>query len=979
LQERKTLFWRNVAMMIALVVSTAHGFCSEPAQSYSMRVWEIRNGLPDEVIQSFSQTRDKFLWIGTTTGLLRFDGAQFTPFDQSNTPALAARSVFCLSVTRDGTLWIGTEGGGLVQYRDAVFRAFSSKDGLTNNVVRAVLEDHLGQVWIGTDDGLFKFSAGHFVREDGGGSVPRLAVHTLMEDTAGRLWAGGSSLISIQNGVAKEYSFPGTNRIAGLKSILETRDGDILFGGVTGLYRLRNGDRFEKIPNVGGTVRTLKQTSNGDLWIGTIGEGLFLWQSGERSPERFGLKMPSEAILNFFEDSEKNLWIGTQAGLVRLTPSRVGIEPLAIAASSDFGSVFQDTDGTLSFCSRYLYRSKGGSFERINLPNMAQVTVRNLLRARDGALWVGTEGKGTFRLWNGHITRFSTAEGAVSDFVRVMMQAHDGSMWIGTDSGATHIESTGIKNYEAGPGDASVMALLENPDRSVWLGSFRGLAHIRQGHRVEDLLTQALAMKVIWALHRDTTGALWIGTSEGLYRWKDGALSHLTAETGLASDLVYQILDDHSGNLWLSCPDGVAQYGLGQLNQAAEGKLKHVSPKFLTRSDEIGSAEFFGTIQPAGVINKEGVLWFPSNKGVVYILPSSISPVQPFPIVIAPISADGRKQAKAAVARLRASITRVDISFTPILLGPQDRIRLYYKLDGLEGDWQDAGSSRTVSYTNLAPGNYRFHVRAVRLIDEVVIAESSIDFVKEAYFYQSWWFYVLCVIALALLLWQIYRHRIGRMRNRFQIVLEERGRVAREMHDTVLQGCSSISALLDASASVAPDDPDAARELSAFARKQLEITVDDTRRAIWNLRQYDRPGDSLRTGLERIVDEAKHEFDIRVQLVNDHVNPSLPSVTLHEVLMVVREAVRNAGLHAGASLIIVRARVESDGMVIEVSDDGRGFVVHSEGQLPSQHYGIRGMYERMQSIGGSLFIKSKAGEGALVVLHVNSPNPEVRL
>lgn len=265
LRGRKTLFWRNSAMMIALVVSTAKGFCSEPAPSYSMRVWEIRDGLPDEVIQSFSQTRDGYLWIGTTTGLLRFDGAQFTLFDQSNTPALAARSVFCLSITSDGTLWIGTEGGGLVQYRDGSFRTFSSKDGLTNNVVRAVLEDRLGGVWIGTDDGLFKFSAGRFVREDGSGSVPRLAVHTLMEDASGRLWAGGSRLISIKNGIATEYSFPGTNRIAGLKSIIETQEGDILFGGVTGLYRLRNGDQFEKIPNIGGTVRTLKQTSNGDL------------------------------------------------------------------------------------------------------------------------------------------------------------------------------------------------------------------------------------------------------------------------------------------------------------------------------------------------------------------------------------------------------------------------------------------------------------------------------------------------------------------------------------------------------------------------------------------------------------------------------------------------------------------------------------------------------------------------------------------
>jgi len=965
--------------MTAMAVLSPFGICSKPVPSYSMRVWEIRDGLPDEVIQSFSQTVDRYLWIGTTTGLLRFDGAQFTSFNQANTPALAARSVFCLSRTRDGTLWIGTEGGGLIQYHRGVFRAFSSKDGLTNNVVRVVLEDHQGRLWVGTDDGLFLYTAARFVRFSSSGRELHIAVHAVIEDRSGRVWVGGSRLISIREGIVKEYSYPGTSSIAGLKSIIETREGEILFGGVTGLYRLGANDRFEKIPNVGGTVRTLKQSSNGDLWIGTIGDGLYVRHGEDRSPERFQLKMPSAAILNFYEDSELNLWIGTQAGLVRLTPSSVGVEPLAIAASSDFGSVFQDLDGTLWFCSRYLYRMKHGSLERSMLPGLPKVTIRNLFRASDGALWVGTEGYGVFKLASGRVTHFSTTGGLASDFVRSMMQSRDGSMWIGTDVGASHIESAGIKNYNASPGNPSVMTMLEEPDGSVLLGGFRGLAHIKQGRPIEDRLTDTLAMRIIWALHRDEDGGIWIGTSEGLFRRKGEVISHLTAATGLASDLIYQILEDASGNLWLSSPDGVSQYSRKQLDLVADGKQKRVTPLFLTASGDIGSAELFGTIQPAGVVGKDGVLWFPSNKGAVHILPRPDPQVGPLPIVISPLSIDGRQLETSDPARLPASSMRLDISFTPVLLGPQDRIRLSYKLDGLEDSWQDAGLRRSVSYTNLMPRKYRFQVRAIRLNDGVEVSEASLEFTKLAYFYQAWWFYAFCAVVLALLLWQVYRSRINRMRSRFQIVLEERGRVAREMHDTVLQGCTSVSALLDASESVTADDPDAARELTSYAKKQLEITVSDTRKAIWNLRQFDRPGGTVRTELKRIAEEAEHEFDVHVDLATDGAIPSIPSLTLHEALMVVREAVRNAGLHSKGSHVCIKTRLAADAVMIEVADNGSGFVVPNDNELLHQHYGIRGMYERMRSIGGNLFIESKPGTGTTVVLRVNLPSREVQL
>ena len=157
---------------------------AEPSD-FMKRTWMAKDGLPSEVIQAFAQTPDHYLWIGTLRGLLRFDGEAFTLFDRENTPALKADSVFCLKVTHDGSLWIGTEGGGLVRYEHGVFHEYSAKDGLTNNVVRAIYEDSAGAIWIGTDGGLFKFGGKRFERLDGSGSIPQISVHVISGDGNG--------------------------------------------------------------------------------------------------------------------------------------------------------------------------------------------------------------------------------------------------------------------------------------------------------------------------------------------------------------------------------------------------------------------------------------------------------------------------------------------------------------------------------------------------------------------------------------------------------------------------------------------------------------------------------------------------------------------------------------------------------------------------------------------------------------------------
>ena len=226
----------NILFALMLVPTLAAAGLTQEA--YSHRLWQAADGLPSDVVQAFAETPDHALWIGTTDGLVRFDGSRFRYYQRENTPALGADSVFCLTVTRDGTLWIGVEGGGLVRYRAGHFREFTALDGLSNNVVRAIFEDRDGLLWVGTDQGLFQLHGERLVRIDATNLIPELSVHAITQDRSGAIWAGGTSLLRILAGKAQVYRISYGRQTQRIKSILQTTDGTIWVGAVSGLYRV---------------------------------------------------------------------------------------------------------------------------------------------------------------------------------------------------------------------------------------------------------------------------------------------------------------------------------------------------------------------------------------------------------------------------------------------------------------------------------------------------------------------------------------------------------------------------------------------------------------------------------------------------------------------------------------------------------------------------------------------------------------------
>jgi ligand-binding sensor domain-containing protein/signal transduction histidine kinase len=972
---------RLLAAWLAFLLNTACVLqCgAQGLDGYTRRVWQATDGLPEQTVQAFAQTPDGFLWVGTTGGLLRFDGAHFTLFDRQNTPSLHENNIFCLMVSRDGALWIGTEGGGLARYANGKFRSWTARDstardGISNDFVRALAQDANGVIWAGTDNGLLRLVGERFVRSDAVPGIPALAVHGIFPDRDGSLWVGGSRLIRFQAGQAREYTLRGEASQNRVKSILRTRDGTLWVGTVSGLNRMLPGsDSFERVAGVSATVRVLRETSDGLLWIGTIGQGAFTYRNGRLTQITAPDQLPSNTVLNFYEDDETNFWVGTQGGMLRLARTPLVVTPLPQVNDSDFGTVYQDRDGSFWIGSTRLFRMRNGVVKPEVLPGLAGVHVRNVLRDRSGALWVGTDGDGAYRLSAKQLAHYTSKDGLSNNFVRAMAQDQDGSMWIATDEGINHIDShmvsgTGaghIRSYQMRDGLVyfSTRALLEDRHGDLWIGTDSGLSHLHSGEFISDAATEALAQLKIWTIHEDADGGLWFGTrNSGLFRFRDGKVSHFTTQDGLATNAIYQILEDASGRFWMSGPNGISLLNRHELDAQADAPTRRLAILFYSVAEISGVVDIYGGTQSSGCITATGDVWFPSSRGPIHVLPTQRAELPPPPVRIESILADGSPISLTGPMRLPPGTGRLEFTYAPIQLRSQDGVRFRYRLEEFDRDWTAPTASRAAEYTNLPPGNYRFRVQAFEIGNPNAVSEVTVDLVQEPRFYRTWWFLAACVLLIALVVYTLYRSRVRQVRARFEAVLEERSRLAREMHDTVIQGCTSVSALLEA-ISMEEADESPGNNLMDFARSQLSTTINEARDAIWNLRHPDGSADGLSQKIQSIIRQVGTEFNTPIDYSMTGAPFATSQPVSHDLLMVAREAVLNAVRHGSPTRVEIHLSYSRDELAMNVIDDGCGFDPDHGEHLNGHHFGLKGMKERVHRCGGKFHLDSAIGKG----------------
>lgn len=955
----------RVAVALLLLCAAAHA--STFSRAYSRRIWRVPDGLPQNRIQALTQTPDGYLWIGTSGGLVRFDGVRFTVFDRSNTPAFRDDSILALVPARDGSLWIGAEGGGLLHYRNGEFSAYGAAQGLTNGFVRAILEDRSGALWIGTDRGFFRKRGDTIERIDGTPDFPVIAITSMAADGSGQIWiASNAGLLTIENGRPRRFL---PDDVRGLRA---ARDGGVwaVIEGV--VSRIADG-RVTRIPSLEGLgVMSLAQAADGHLWIGTLADGLLRAAADGRTVDRDPDALPTQTVLSTFEDRENNLWVGTSDGLVRLSRIAVHVLDARDGLSDDNVSVvYEGRHGVpwISTIAGRIFRYRDGRVEPFRADvRLAGKRYRVVYEDSRGGVWLGSSTEGVAHIAGGRTRLLTTADGLRNNQVRQFLEDRRGHIWIGLGSGLSRWDGQRFHNYyvEHGLSYGSVRILKLDRNGDLLVGTDAGLNRVHNDQFVKDAAFAALDGERIWAIHEDASGALWIGArGGGLFRIKNGKVSRITMREGLLSNAIYQVLEDGRGNLWMSGPAGVYFAPQKELDRIADGGAGPIAVVPYGAAEGLESTQMNGGIGPSGFRAASGDLWFPSVRGAVRINPAEIRLAKPSPVVIETIVADDAILPAAPSVVAPPGPGKLEIHYTATSLHSPERIAFRYRLEGFDPDWNAVSRGRSAYYTNLPPGTYRFRVVATDSAAPGSRSEAALSFTLRPHFHQTVWFYALCVAAAALCVWAAFLMYARQTRKRYAVLFAERTRLAREMHDTVIQGCAGVSTLLEAAASLpgAPASP--VRDLIDHARVQARLTLDEARQAVWDLRHTQLEGDIV-TVLRDFARQLGAEKGIPIDVEFSGEPPQLEQRTMRSLLLVAREAIRNAANHADPRHVKIRVDFEPDEARLEVADDGRGF--NPSSQFGEQgHFGIVGMRERVEQLGGVFDVRSAPGRGTSVI------------
>jgi signal transduction histidine kinase len=439
----------------------------------------------------------------------------------------------------------------------------------------------------------------------------------------------------------------------------------------------------------------------------------------------------------------------------------------------------------------------------------------------------------------------------------------------------------------------------------------------------------------------------------------------------LPADSIYGILQDHAGVFWITGPNTIASLFEAEMDAQRASGRSLLNTRVYSMPYAAEGAQLYGGWQPSGYAAPDGSMWFPTNRGIAKVRMPRQSMVPMPRIVIDGVGEDGMEKAIISNLRVPARVNRLSFAFFAASLQRQDKLRFRWKLEGFDRDWTMAGPGRLATYTNLPAGHYRFRVAASDPARPGLVEQADIALVKEPYFYQTWWFYMLCAVALAASIWGLYVLRLRQMEKRFAAVYEERERVAREMHDTVIQGCTSISAVLEAlvGTGIGESAESPQSELLNHARDQTRRTIDEARRAVWALRHRPEKEIDLIEALKKVASLAMRDGGRSVRVEHNVPHLELGTGAANEILMAVREAVVNAVKHSGSETIVVELRSNEKELTVFIRDYGCG-MREDRASVKEMHYGIAGMQERMRRIGGGLQIEGNPGAGTTVRLHL---------
>lgn len=959
--------------------------------NFIIRSWYVEDGLPRNAVTAAAQTRDGYLWLGTYTGLVRFDGVRFVVFNDNNTPALKNNRITSLFEAADGTLWIGHETGDVTRFKAGHFEAVSLQAQWNGRKILSIGADDAGEIWLLNTDGLLAcLRDGKVLTPEAGG----FGVVAMVSDRRGQLWvARNGKVAALRHGELHLLPLDLQSTNSYVQGICPASDGGLWI--VTD-NRIRKWDGTKWTEDRGapswgyGPLSSFVELSSGFLAAGTADQGLLLISpAGETL--RFGRTngLSHDWVRFLCEDREGNLWVGTGTGLNMLRPSNVmavsppdqwrGCAVLSVTTARD-GSLWVGTEGAGVYCwrdgvwSRFSYDNSG-----LNNP-----FVWSVLEDEAGQMWAGTWAGG---IYVRHTTNFAVAP-RLENFslpAPALLPARGGGLWIGTSAGLLRYESGGMTNFGRNVGLESpeVRSVAEAMDGTVWFGMYGGgLGCLKDGQARQFRKHDGLASDFVQCLKLETNGTLWIGTfGGGLSRLKDGRFANVGVEQGLPNNVICHIQDDERGYFWMSSYGGIFRVAKTELEDCADGKISTVRSLGYGKGDGLPTLECSGGMQPAGCRTADGRLWFPTSKGLVVLDPVNVTtnPLPP-PVVIEEFRVDGRVATNTGAVTLHIAPghQRFDFQYTALSFVSPERVRFRCWLEGLEEDWVDMGSRRSVNYNFVPPGDYTFHVTACNNDNVWNEAGAQFAFHVLPHFWQTVWFRVVAIVGMVLAasgaVWFDMRRRMHRKLERLerQRALErERERIARDIHDDLGASLTHITMLSQVAHGAAPEPARAVASLDQIFGTARELTraLDEI---VWAVNPKHDTLESLAGYLGKFAQDYLRAAHLRCRLDVPMQLPGwvLTSEVRHNLFLAVKEALHNVVKHASATEVCITLTLDKDSFAWVVQDNGCGFVsgepVQSSPDRLASGNGLGNMHRRLADIGGHCEVQSTPGVGTRV-------------
>jgi signal transduction histidine kinase/ligand-binding sensor domain-containing protein len=970
--------------------------------NYHHTMWTSENGLG--AVFDIQQAANGYLWLTTSTGVFRFDGVRFESVEEATNGAVSDNEIHAVFLSRNGGLWLKTRAAGLLFWKDGRLTTYTDRRCTPVLQLEGIAEDHEGALWLQTSGGLFRLRGSVCEPIGPEHGYPGGFPAAILVDRDGAIWvrtlsgavltlaAGQSKFKAIDydaGPISAAFVFATSAHYAFLH---QAPDASIWLSDDYGLRRITNRGEARTPPtnfiNESARFGDFAFAADGTLWA-VSDRGLRRFDQADRwlTPEatktalgrsfRADHGLSSNAAWKVLTDREGSIWIGTNSGLDRLRRTPLTAVSFASAEEHDF-SIAAGDQGSIWTGNRTLPLTRISRDGQITTFPQIQGTI--CLRAlRDKTIWSAGGEDGL--LWHSSGSTFASMHYPEKQFGPVISLAGDrnGDLWINTAAGGTYRFSAGQWSQQ----------------------------------------DQALGRKtgVLGAIAGDDAGNVWFGFSNYLLKWDGSEFQRFSFPNGArgASEMTMSIRGDH---VWLGGPGGVAVFTKGQFHlmrwknhdlpgrvsgvlETATGELwtngssgiTHVSAAELVRwlgdPTYAISGEHFDALdglpglpaervpEPSLAQSSDGRMWFATARGIAWLEPLSLHQDLnrlPPPVIITSVVSNGRAYPGSDDLILPAHTDRLEINYTALSLAIPERVLFRYKLDGVDADWQNAGTRRQAFYTHLPPGNYWFRVIACNNDGVWNEAGAVLAISIRPAFYQTWWFILLIAVASAALLWWLLRLRIHGIARQLHARLgervAERERIARELHDTLLQSLFGLTLRFHTAAGRLPiGDP--AREALDDALRESDKVMQEGRQRVLNLRARHSGNVSLTDALGETARQLSAIHPANFEIGVEGRPRPLDPIVQEEILLIGREAVTNAFRHSGAQNIRAMLSYHSGALRLCVSDDGRGI---DEGILKagyrSGHWGLPGMRERAKKMRGELRVDRSADGGTEIDLHV---------